>query len=176
MIESWLNAFWFFLPAGFANMAPIIGNKIPYWNRWKTPMDFGKSFRGQRILGNNKSWRGFVSGVILAGIVAAIESPFIYHALPDDHVWFVLAGMAMGAGALLGDAVESFFKRQAKVAPGESWFPFDQIDYILGGLLVVLPFIAWNPVLLAQVFLLYFGLHVVVVFVAYKLGLRDKPI
>jgi hypothetical protein len=37
-------ALWFFLPAGVANAAPVFANKIPVLNRWKTPMDFGKSY------------------------------------------------------------------------------------------------------------------------------------
>ena len=35
-------------------------------------------------------------------------------------------------GALLGDIIESFFKRRIGKSRGENWIPFDQIDFILG--------------------------------------------
>jgi CDP-2,3-bis-(O-geranylgeranyl)-sn-glycerol synthase len=35
-------------------------------------------------------------------------------------------------GALLGDIIESFFKRRVGRKRGEDWIPFDQIDFILG--------------------------------------------
>ena len=35
-------------------------------------------------------------------------------------------------GALLGDIVESFFKRRVGRKRGENWIPFDQLDFILG--------------------------------------------
>ena len=35
-------------------------------------------------------------------------------------------------GALLGDIIESFFKRRIGKKRGEDWIPFDQIDFILG--------------------------------------------
>ena len=37
-------------------------------------------------------------------------------------------------GALLGDIVESFFKRRAGKERGEDWIPFDQLDFLLGAL------------------------------------------
>lgn len=44
----------FFLPAGLSNMAPVLINKVPVINRWNTPLDFGKSYKGERILGKTK--------------------------------------------------------------------------------------------------------------------------
>lgn len=175
-MDSLFNAFLFFLPAGLANAAPVLANKIPIWNRWDTPLDFGKSFHGQRIFGKNKTWRGLVSGVILAGLVAAVEAPLVFRVLNEDRLWFTGAGMLMGFGALAGDSVESFFKRQLGVKAGDSWFPFDQLDFIIGGLLVVAPFIEWYPPLILNVFIIYFGLHLIVSYIAYRLGLKNKPI
>ena len=37
-------------------------------------------------------------------------------------------------GALIGDIIESFFKRRIGKGRGEDWIPFDQIDFILGAL------------------------------------------
>ena len=35
-------------------------------------------------------------------------------------------------GALMGDIIESFFKRRIGKKRGEDWIPFDQLDFILG--------------------------------------------
>lgn len=171
-----INAFLFFLPAGMANIAPTLANRIPIINQWNLPLDFGKSYRGVRIFGQNKTWRGLIAGVVLAGLTASIESGLAYHALAQDHLWFTLAGMLMGFGALAGDAIESFFKRQRGIKAGESWFPYDQIDYIIGGLLAVAPFIQWYSTLVFNVFIIYFGLHLAINYLAYLAGLKDKPI
>jgi len=35
-------------------------------------------------------------------------------------------------GALMGDIIESFFKRRVGRTRGQDWIPFDQLDFILG--------------------------------------------
>lgn len=173
MSHVWL-AFWFFLPAGMSNMAPVLGNKIPGWNQWKTPLDLGHTYKGQRIFGTNKSWRGLVSGVLLSSLLGWLIFPHL-----DIHLSFgnfILLGGASGAGALIGDAVESFFKRQAGVKPGHSWFPFDQLDYIVGGILFSLPFIRLQLIDYLLIVVWYFGLHLLSSYVGFRLGFKEKPI
>lgn len=163
----------FFLPAGLSNMAPVLANKIPGLNRWKTPLDFGREYRGKRIFGQNKTWRGLLSGTLLGGIAGTL----IYSQLDlATTVPAFVIGAALGAGALLGDSIESFFKRQANVASGDSWFPWDQSDYIIGGLLFSALFIRLELKEYAIIFVIYFGLHLVVSYLGYLLKLKDKPI
>jgi CDP-2,3-bis-(O-geranylgeranyl)-sn-glycerol synthase len=163
-----------FLPAGIANMAPLIANKLPYVNRWHTPMDFGHSFRGIRIFGANKTWRGLVSATIAGTLVGALFHDKFF----PDIEWstYLLQCAAISAGALIGDAAKSFFKRQRGVPPGSTWFPFDQIDFIIGALIFMLPF-GWPPLSgILAIFLVYFGGHVVITFVSYHMGFKEKPI
>jgi CDP-2,3-bis-(O-geranylgeranyl)-sn-glycerol synthase len=82
----------------------------------------------------------------------------------------------MGFGALFADAVESFFKRRAGIGPGKTWVPFDQIDYIIGGLVFVAPFVSLSFADIARIFVLYFGLHFLFSFLAYKIGWKKSPI
>ena len=173
-----LDAFLFFLPAGFANMAPVLANKVPLLNHWQTPLDFGKKYRGKRIFGNNKTWRGLVSGIVLAGVVAYAEARFFPRASAFETIGLTtLAGAFMGFGALMGDAIESFFKRRMGVKSGSSWFPFDQIDYIVGGLAAVIPLVFPKDwALFLTVFILYFALNVLVSYIGYLLGLKTQPI
>lgn len=179
MIDSLLVAFWFFLPAGVANMTPVLANYVPLLNKWKTPLDFGYSFHGKRIFGDNKTWRGLVMGIFTGGFAGFLIQEIVYRFIdwPQDLAGpGITLGVAMGCGALLGDAIESFFKRQRGIGSGKSWFPFDQIDYIIGGLFFVAPFTYLTLSLMVWVFATYFSLHVLTAFIAYKLGLKSTPI
>lgn len=177
-VSNILFAFLIFLPAGIANMTPVIANHVPGLKNWDTPLDMGRKWRGKRLLGDNKRWRGIVFGTLMATITAVVEFLIISRFIFSWRTATVVAigGALMGLGALLGDAFESLIKRRVGVKPGDSWFPFDQIDYILGGLLLSYPIIGWPWDLALSIFLLYFGLHLVVSYVGYLLGLKSKPI
>ena len=172
MNDFWF-AFWFFLPAGIANASPVFFNKIPLINRWDTPLDFGKSLNGKRIFGDNKKWRGLIGGVL----IGALGAGFIYswqNLLPGTN--HVLLGGLMGFGALIGDSLESFIKRQFGKKPGEKWFPFDQTDYIIGGLLASLILINFELKIYLFILMLYFGLHLIASYIGYLIKLKDYPI
>jgi len=57
---------WFFLPMGFANMAPIFVKKINILN---IPIDFNKKIVGEPILGADKTIRGLLSATISGGAI-----------------------------------------------------------------------------------------------------------
>jgi CDP-2,3-bis-(O-geranylgeranyl)-sn-glycerol synthase len=170
-----LNAFLFFLPAGVANAAPLFATRIPWIRRFDNAMDFGKHYKGKRIFGPNKTWRGFMFGTFMAGVASLLISYFL---IPNSaDAWYTfLVGASLGAGALAGDAIESFFKRQRGIPPGKSWFPFDQIDYIIGGLIFVYPLTLIPVILMAGIFVLYFGLHLLFSYLGYLVGLKSNPI
>jgi CDP-2,3-bis-(O-geranylgeranyl)-sn-glycerol synthase len=173
-MNDWWQAFLFFLPAGVANATPVLANRIPLLNRWRTAMDLGWSWRGRRLVGNNKTWRGFVAGTACAGLTAVLIYPLSNFS--DRLLETLVIGLVLGAGALLGDAVESFAKRQLGITAGHSWFPFDQLDYIVGGLLLAWPLVHLDWTMVLMVLVLFFGLHLLVAYLAYLLGLKDKPI
>ena len=190
MIEI-LIVLWYFLPAGIANGAPVISNHIPFLKHWKTPLDLGKSFRGKRILGDNKTWRGLLIGILAATLTIWLQQR-LWLAIGSSHsvFWFNVAsygkyasghtylwlGGLLGTGALLGDAVESFFKRQRGVASGYSWFPYDQIDYIIGALLLSSFITRFTFLGYLSFIAIWTGVHIVTAFLAFKAGLKDRPI
>lgn len=173
-MSDYLTAVILFLPAGLANAAPVIANKIPGLNRWNTPVDLGKSYRGIRLTGDNKRWRGIVFGSLVAGLAGLLT-----YGLADRTepllIWFIMNAL-LGFGALYGDTVESFFKRQKGIPSGTAWFPFDQIDYILGGLVAAAAFglFSWSQMVIILV--TYFVLHLIVSYIGFRLGLKDKAI
>jgi CDP-2,3-bis-(O-geranylgeranyl)-sn-glycerol synthase len=185
MSHDLLFALWFFAPAGLANVAPILANKVPGWERWQTPLDFGLQWRGRRLLGDHKTWRGLISGLI-AGTLAlwlqvtlchhsawlvSVSRPLNYATLP-----IIRLGLLMSFGALIGDGLKSFFKRQLNVISGHSWFPFDQLDYVAGGLLLSALVVRLPAVLYAWITVTYFMLHLLFSYLGYLLKLKDRPI
>ncbi len=179
-----LGALWFFLPAGLANAAPVVAAKVPLLKRLDGPMDMGHSFRGQRIFGPNKTWRGLLTGMLAATLVIGLQKYLFAHSswLADlswfdyrpDAIW--LLGPLFGAGALIADAVESHFKRQRHIPAGSPWFPYDQIDYVIGGCLFSLAIVQLPISYYIWTLAVWLGMHVVTVYVFYLLGVRDKPI
>jgi len=159
------QVFYLMIPAYLANMAPPFTKHI----KWNLPMDFGLSIGGVRIFGDHKTWKGFIAGVAVAVIsgfvLEALYWPFEFSAV----YWSAL----VGAGALLGDAVKSFFKRRANIKPGKSWIPFDQIDYTVGALALgsIVFFPGWLFTFLV-VAISAVG-HVIVNHIGYYIGVRD---
>jgi CDP-2,3-bis-(O-geranylgeranyl)-sn-glycerol synthase len=143
VLHDVLAVLYFFLPAYAADMSPVlIGNAFP---ALATPIDGGRTFRGRRIFGDHKTWRGLLAGVVAGALVflgqrVLWDAGFLQDlALIDYGRWTVVPGLLMGLGALVGDAVKSFFKRQVGIAPGASWLVFDQLDFFAGAYLFVAP-------------------------------------
>jgi len=103
--------------------------------------------------------------------VAELTDQVDYAQLP-----VLLLGPLFGLGALLGDALESFFKRQRGVKPGDGWFPFDQTDYIIGGAVATMPFVQLSILQYSWLIVLWLVIHIISTFIGFKLGLKDKPI
>lgn len=184
MWDEIVAAFWFFGPAGVANIAPVLAANLKIFKSFNTPLDGGKKWHGKRIFGDHKTFRGLIAGYLGALIIVALQKYLAANgSWPESLTWFdygayntfALAG-AFGVGAIIGDAIKSFFKRRAGVAPGESWFPLDQIDYIVGGLLITAPWLGITIRQVALVLIIYFLLHLINSYLGYLLGLKDKPI
>lgn len=185
MLQDILLAFWFLLPAALANAAPVFSAKFPLLNKLDAPIDGGKSWRGHRLLGPHKTWRGLISGIVVATLVLWLQQ--VLYVQTDWAKWIaagvdytvlpvLLLGPAFAIGALGGDAIESFFKRARGVKSGKAWFPFDQLDYIIGSVLISLFFVILTPAQYVWIFVVYFVLHLLVSYIGFKVGLKDEPI
>ena len=185
MLQDIFFALWFFAPAAIANVVPIFAAAIPQLYKYDTPMDFGKTFRGKRILGDHKTWRGLITGLIFATITLWLQQYLFanvswIHNLTDQVDYASLPTLLLGPlfaiGALGGDALESFFKRQRGLAPGRGWFPFDQTDYIIGTALVTAPFVPLTLIQYVWLIFLWLVIHVIATHVGWLLGLKERPI
>jgi len=73
---------------------------------------------------------------------------------------------------LIGDSVKSFFKRRLGRKPGSAWFPFDQVDFILGACLFTWPFVGFGWEVFVILLVVTPVLHFVVNVIAYFIGLK----
>lgn len=184
MINDIGFAIWFLLPGACANVAPILAAHAPYLKVFSYPIDGGKTWRGKRILGAHKTWRGIIAGVLVSSLVffwqlnatatydwaATLAGPVDYGMLP----WIL--GPLFGLGALGGDAAKSFLKRRLNIKPGTKWVPFDQIDYIVGSILVTLPFVTVAASYYFWMLIVWFLMHLLASYVGWLLKLKDQPI
>lgn len=124
---------WFFLPAFLANMAPVVAAYFRWLPGLARPLDGGRVVNGQRLLGDGKTIRGLVVG-ILSGSIGGIIQYWWYP--PTGFMVSLFMGAWIGFGALLGDALKSFVKRRRGIPSGTTWKPWDQIDIVIGVWLV----------------------------------------
>jgi CDP-2,3-bis-(O-geranylgeranyl)-sn-glycerol synthase len=145
----YLELFYLFFPVFAANMAPQVASRLRILKSLDKPVDFGKTLFGKRIFGQNKTFRGFFIGVSFSVIVSFFQYLLAVNKIIEieklSGFWqFLSFGFLAGFGALLGDSVESFFKRQFGIKEGRPFIPFDQIDYILGFLLFASIAVDWK--------------------------------
>lgn len=183
-----LCVLWVFAPAGLANMAPVFAARVHVLDGLGVPIDQGRTFRGKRVFGDHKTWRGLLAGVVVATLTLLVQQVLTRHVAwfarltdPVPGLRFatlpvLVVGPLFGVGALGGDAIKSFFKRQVGVPPGKRWFPFDQVDFILGSAVAVLPFIRLSLLQYALLLVIWVGLHMAVTCIAWLLHLKDSPL
>lgn len=170
-----IQAIWFILPAYFANAAPVVSGG-------RFPIDGGKRFSdGNRILGDGKTIEGFLFGWLVGASLGLIQiiiwthfgSEFVL--LPKTVSWSWLVPVLLSLGALLGDLVASFFKRRSNIERGAPVLGVDQLDLILGSLLVTSP--VWLPEWEVIVVLLVVTplIHLATNRIAFGLGLKSEP-
>ena len=123
------------LPAYIANMMPVLVKHLP----------IGNAAINEKLFGCNKTYRGLAAGV-LGGIFGILLQKSLH---PWLNTWELLPyneltifneaiyGILFGGGALFGDLLKSYFKRRLRIAPGQPWIPFDQLDFVAGSLIAM---------------------------------------
>ena len=177
-LETVAIALWLMLPAYIPNNAAVLAGGGP-------PIDGGREFRGARLLGDGKTWRGLVVGVT-AGIMLAIAlnavEPSAAGATGFELPTFpVAAAVALPLGALAGDIAASFVKRRLGAERGASVPGLDQYDLVIGSLGLT-ALLAWGWItsvltwwLLLAILVLTPLLHLTTNVIAYLIGVKDVP-
>ncbi len=179
MLDTIAATIWLLLPAYTPNNFAVVfgGGK---------PIDMGKKFLdGRRILGDGKTIRGFIAGV-LGGLLVAHIQRFIesiagvglYSSL--DYSSFFILAFCLAFGSLTGDLIGSFIKRRIGLERGVSFPLLDQLGFLLVALAFAYLFspdfgklftrgIILTAIIITPIF------HLLANVIAHRLGLKDVP-
>ncbi len=152
----------------------------------KRPIDGGASFRGRRVFGDGKTWRGVALAVVGCVLGAAVQKYAIGEragalALVDySRLNFVPFGVAMGGGAMLGELPNSFVKRRLGIAPGGVprgplavlFYVWDQVDLLTTSWPLLAIWMRPTVSLVATSVALALTIHPLVALVGYAVGAR----
>lgn len=122
----WYYYFMFFMlsSAMVANSIPVLARKISFLNY---PIH-------EKALGSHKTWRGMFFWLLWV----------LLYAYMLGWLSFLFFGFFSWLWALMGDCFKSYLKRKNNIMSGASWYPWDQIDYIIGMIIFTLPFYNWT--------------------------------
>ncbi len=173
-----VTAVWAMLPAYLPNSAAVVLGGGP-------PIDGGRTLDGRRLLGDGKTWRGTVGGWAAGaalGLLLDRLQPAAADLLGVAVPGFPPAALvALPLGAMLGDMTASFLKRRSGRARGQPVPGLDQLDFVVGALLLAaiaapdwFGAVFTVPVLLV-VLVMTPLLHVTANVLAYWLDLKDEP-
>ncbi len=176
-------ALYFMLPAYMANVSALAFGG-------GAPVDFKTNFTdGRRLLGDGVTWRGTIIGIIIGTGIAAIQGiVFMYYGdiftlipgwvtigglIPNNFGEWILLGLALSGGALIGDAVGSFIKRRINIERGRPAPFLDQLDFVIGALVFASLVVTLPLNLILIILIITAFLHVAANTIAYLLGMKD---
>lgn len=170
---------WFFFPAGISNIGASLSGHLhlPAWT-----VDAGATLGGKPIFGAHKTWRGLIIGTISGTLFFWLQQ-YLYQFEAFQSVSIIdysesswVYGLLLSLGGVLGDLVKSFFKRRVSIRPGHPWIPFDQIDYVVGAVLLIaiIYFPGWGRIFIAMG--LGFLLHIAFNLLGYILKLQKNKL
>jgi hypothetical protein len=152
----WLcaRALWLSFPVMFAAAIHIAVIRTNALARLRRPIDFGRTFRGRQLFGDNKTWRGAVVMVAASSVGMVLQQRLRVPALELFDYGSVSAwvyGGLLGLGFVLAELPNSFLKRQFDVPPGQQatgrayWLftALDQVDSVAGCLVALA--MVWLP-------------------------------
>lgn len=160
-----------FIGSAFAYIAPAyISNASAALFGGRKPIDFGKRWKGNRIFGDGKTWRGLLAGIFF-GTITGYMGGYLF----GNIEWATTIGFLLATGALLGDLVASFFKRRAGLPRGHKVLIVDQLDFVIGALL--LASLVHIPSIKTILFLLIVtpAIHISFNFIAHKIKCKKEP-
>lgn len=179
VFETVVVAVWAMLPAYVPNNFAVLAGG-------GRPVDGGRTWNGERLLGDGKTWRGTVAGIAAGAVLALVLNairPSVMSGLgiplPDPFPTVVM--FTLPAGAMLGDMTASFLKRRTGRERGAAFPVIDQLDFVVVSLLLTLlaaPTWTLDTFTLPVVVVILVAtplLHIVTNAIAYVLGLKNEP-
>ena len=183
-LEAAFAGLWLMLPALIPNPAAVLVGG-------GTPMDLGRTWRGRRVLGDGKTWRGFFGGAT-CGVLFGILQIGVGQAAKLGDSWTfgewpsaLVIVLCLSFGSMMGDSLGSFVKRRIGVDRGFKAPGLDQYNFVVGAVVLLMVFrfdwfdqhyftgdAIWGLVaLLVIVPLLHRGINII----GYKMGKKNVP-
>ncbi len=145
---------WLAFPVMLSAAIHIAVIRLGLWPWLQKPLDSGRTLRGRRLFGENKTWRGAIVMLATSSAGMALQQWLRIPALELFDYGLVnawLAGALLGLGFVLAELPNSFLKRQFDIPPGQQaigrayWFftALDQLDSVAGCLLALA--LVWLP-------------------------------
>lgn len=154
----------------------------------RRPIDCGATFRGRRLFGDSKTWRGVVVAVV--GCVASVALqrmvsdviPASLQLVDYPSVSTPCFGAAMGIGAMAGELPNSFTKRQLGIPPGTStrgwpalvFYVWDQVDLLTGAWPLLFFWVRPSAPIVAATFVVAMLVHPAVAAIGFLMGARTS--
>ena len=147
------------------------------------PVDGGRTFRGRRLFGDNKTVRGFVVMPLATGL--AFLSVWLLAGNSSAGLWALTApqygglGVLAGTGFMLGELPNSFIKRQLGITPGAPadgrvlrplFFLIDRLDSAAGVLVALALVVTVPPATVAYVLVAGSVVHGAFSVLTFRLG------
>ncbi len=152
-----INMYLTMLPVIIGGILNMVFMKTTLYKKHRNPIDFGKSLKdGRRILGDNKTWTGFLSMIIICMAAQAIYGyaldaaslsyrSDLYTVNENTLLYNLTSGFLFGFSYMLFELPNSFIKRRLDIKPGKTqksligiiFFIIDQIDSMFGVILVL---------------------------------------
>jgi CDP-diglyceride synthetase len=153
-----LQLLWLAVPVIVSGLVHLVVMKRDLFPALRaSPMDGGATFRGRRLFGDNKTWRGaavtIVTMTVSAWALARLNACCVHipALVPFAELHPAAWGFLLGTGYIAGELPNSFLKRQLGIGPGASgqglagrvFWVVDQLDSLVGMLLFTWPI--WHP-------------------------------
>lgn len=168
--------------------------KTKFYKKYKKPIDCGKCFcDGKRLLGDNKTYIGFCSMVVICtllqialGIITsefALEGISELYRFHENTIWYnAMIGFCYGLAYMVCELPNSFIKRRIGVPDGKTisgvkgalFFVGDQLDSMFGVMLVLVFASAISPLRYLAYVLIGGGTHIAVNLILYALKIRKN--
>lgn len=177
----------FAIPVTFAAILHMVAVRFNLFSSLKIPLDFGKSYKGRRIFGDSKTYRGVVLMMLLS-ILGVYFLKLLCYLFPEVDALNIMRfhqfpgffyGTLFGLGYTLAELPNSFLKRQKGIPEGKPGnilnILLDQLDSVAGCLLLLFPFCDMTWSFVGYGFLVFLGLHLFFNFLLYLVGVRKNP-
>ena len=194
MVKTLLHMYLTILPLTISGILNMVFTKTKLYQKHKSPIDRGRVLKdGKRIFGDNKTWIGFISMVLISTCVHAASGVIVkmlnishcsdlYGVYDNTILYNSFVGFMFGLIYMLSELPNSFIKRRLDIKAGKTdkgikglvFFIIDQIDSLVGVSLLI--FLLSNITLWKSVGYVALGAitHITVNLVLYLLKVRKN--